>query len=104
MTDKDELIFEFWGAKDGRKVTQTEPIIYDVAKPPSTLFVETDDIPEGEKKCTERAHDGAKTKFDYKVEYPDGTVKEQSFLSAYKPWQAVCLIGKKKTATSETDL
>ncbi len=104
MTDKDELIFEFWGAKDGRKVTQTEPIIYDVTKPPSTLLVETEDIPEGEKKCTERAHDGAKTKFDYKVEYPDGTVKEQSFLSAYKPWRAVCLIGKKKTSASEINL
>lgn len=97
ITEKDELVFEFWGTKDGRKVTQTEPLIYDIAKPPKTLYIETEDIPEGETKCTERAHDGAKTKFDYKVEYPNGEVKEQIFYSSYKPWQAVCLVGKKKT-------
>ncbi len=101
MTDQDDLIFEFWGTRDGRKSTQTEPLIYDITKPPKTLYIETEDIPVGQTKCTERAHDGAKTKFDYKVEYPDGSVKEQTFYSSYRPWQAVCLVGKKKAEETE---
>ena len=102
-TKKDDLIFEFWGAKDGRAVVQTDPTIYTITKPPPTKYVETEDLPPGETKCTERAHDGAEAKFDYAVTYPDGTKKEQTFSSSYRPWQAVCLVGKKKVETETTD-
>jgi hypothetical protein len=96
MTEKDDLVFEFWGTKDGRKVTMTQPIISNVTKPPPTQYIETEDLNEGEKECTERAHDGAETTFDYTVVYSDGTEKKQTFSSYYRPWRAVCLIGKKK--------
>lgn len=90
-----KLYFEFWGKKDGRKITKTKPTIYDITPPPPTKLVETTDLKPGEKKCTEKAHSGAKAYFDYKVVYPDETVKSVRFSSNYVPWQEVCLIGVK---------
>lgn len=94
---QDDLIFEFWGASDGRKIAVGEPEIYNITKPLPTKYVETEDLPPGETKCTERAHNGAETKFDYYVKYSDGKEKTRIFYSYYKPWQAVCLKGVEKT-------
>ncbi|MFH1713335.1 MAG: VanW family protein [Candidatus Jacksonbacteria bacterium] len=93
---QDDLIFEFWGTSDDRKIVVGEPEIYNITKPLPTKYIETEDLPPGETKCTERAHNGAETKFDYYVKYPDGTEKMRTFYSYYKPWQAVCLMGVEK--------
>lgn len=95
-----EVSFDFWGTKDGRQVEVTKPTIYNIVAPKPTRIVETPDLPEGQKKCTESAHAGADAFFDTKVTYPDGTVKEKRFTSHYVPWQAVCLVGAKKSAGS----
>ena len=104
----DNLYFDFWGTSDGRVVEQTKPTIYNIVRPGPTKLIETLDLPVGEKKCTERAHNGADTYFDYKVTYADGEVLEKRFSSHYVPWREVCLIGveelsgeeDKKTATT----
>lgn len=93
---QDDLIFEFWGTSDGRKVVVGKPEIYNITKPLLTKYIETEDLPPGETKCTERAHNGAETKFDYYIKYSDGTEKMRTFYSYYKPWQAVCLKGVEK--------
>jgi vancomycin resistance protein YoaR len=87
------LVFEFWGSRDGRRVEKSQPTVYNITPPPPTRFIETTDLPPGQKKCTERAHNGADAKFDYKVTYEDGNIKEKTFYSHYIPWQEVCLIG-----------
>lgn len=92
----DTLTFEFWGKKDGRIVQQTKPEMTNIVKPPPTKIIETEDLPVGEKKCTERAHSGADTKFTYTVTYPDARVATQVFKSHYVPWQEVCLVGVPK--------
>lgn len=98
----DDLTFEFWGTKDGRQAEATAPVIYNIVKPAPTKIIETTDLPEGEKRCTESAHAGADAYFDYKVTYPNGEVKEKRFSSHYIPWQAVCLVGaKEKTPEPE---
>lgn len=97
----DELIFEFWGAKDGRQAEQTKPRIYNIVKPPPTKIIETTELPVGQKKCTEKAHTGADAEFNYKVTYPNGEVKDQTFRSHYVPWQEVCLLGVAKLDSSE---
>ena len=93
-----DIYFEFWGTKDGRIATTTAPTIYNIVKPKPTKLVETDSLKPGEKKCTERAHNGADAYFDYTVIYPEGAtttpVQEIRFKSHYVPWQEVCLIGK----------
>ena len=92
----DELIFRFYGTKDGRKVEISEPRLFNYVKPGPSKLIETLDLKPGEKKCTERAHTGADAEFTYKVTYPTGEVKTQVFTSHYKPWQEVCLIGVEK--------
>ncbi|MDD4902347.1 MAG: VanW family protein [Patescibacteria group bacterium] len=95
-----DLYFDFWGTKDGRVVEQTAPTIYNIVKPLPTKYTETLSLPPGQKKCTERAHNGADAFFDYKVTYPDGTIAEKRFKSHYVPWREVCLIGVEKLSTS----
>lgn len=98
----DDLTFEFWGTKDGRRVTQTPPRIFNIRAPAPAKIIETLDLKPGEKKCTERAHNGADAEFTYTVAYTDGVTKEQVFKSHYRPWQEVCLLGVKELSTSPT--
>ena len=91
-----EAIFEFWGTRDGRAVEQSDIRVWDRVKPNPTKFIETLDLKPGETKCTESPHDGIKAAFDYKITYPDGQEKEETFFSQYRPWQEVCLIGVEK--------
>jgi len=87
------LVMELYGQDDGREVTISEPRLYDYVAPPDTKYVVSNELPPGEIKCTERRRDGLTAEFDYLIRYADGTVDEQTFMSVYKPWQAVCLIG-----------
>ena len=96
-------IFDFWGKKDGRLVEATKPTIYGIVKPPEKKIIETLDLKPGEKKCTEKAHNGASAYFDYKVTYPSGEVKQERFSSHYVPWQEVCLLGVEKLSDTTTD-
>ncbi len=93
-----DIYFDFWGTSDGRVATTTKPVIYNITPPKPTKIIETDTLAPGEKKCTEKAHNGADAYFDYTVIYPAGatTTPEQTtrFNSHYVPWQEVCLVGK----------
>ncbi len=101
--EDDKIYFDFWGAKDGRSVERTDPVVYNIVKPGPTKIIETLDLPPGKKKCTERARNGADAYFDYKVSYADGEIKEKRFNSRYVPWREVCLIGVEKL-TEENDI
>ena len=102
----DDLYFDFWGVNDGRIASTTDPVIYNIVKPPPTKIIETDSLAPGEKKCTESAHSGADAYFDYTVIYPENStttpIKTRRFSSHYIPWQAVCLVGKAATSTAAT--
>lgn len=89
----DDVTFEFWGTKDGRKVDPIKSSVYNITPPPPMKLVETLDLPPGQKKCTESAHAGADASFTYHISYADGTEHSEVFASHYRPWQAVCLIG-----------
>ncbi|HRY63176.1 MAG TPA: VanW family protein [Patescibacteria group bacterium] len=96
--------FDFWGTRDGREVATTTPTIYNIVSAGETKIIETEDLKPGEKKCTERAHNGADAYFKRTIIWPEGFSKEkveETFRSHYVPWQAVCLIGKVATSTSE---
>lgn len=97
-----QLSFSLWGTKDGRVAKQTKPIIYNIVKPPAKQIIETDTLPAGKVKCTEKAHNGADTYFDYSVAYPNGETKNKRFSSHYVPWREVCLVGKSPTSTATT--
>ncbi len=98
-----KAFFDFWGTDDGRKVATTTPVIYNIVKPAETKMVETDTLKPGEKKCTERAHNGADAYFKRAIIWPTEIGKEkveETFRSHYVPWQEVCLVGKELTATA----
>lgn len=98
----DNLYFDVWGTKDGREIKKTKPTVYNIVKPAPGKIIETLSLKPGEKKCTERAHNGADAYFDYKVAYSNGEVKEERFSSHYVPWQEVCLLGVKELSASST--
>ena len=89
----DKLTFTFWGKLDGRSANQTDAKVSNIIPPPPSKLIETTDLPIGQKKCTEKAHPGSDAVFTYTVTYRDGTIKKKDFLSKYKPWGEVCLIG-----------
>ncbi len=97
------IYFDLWSTHDGREVTVTDPVIYNITAPPPTRYIETSDLKPGEKKCTERAINGANTHFDYTVVYPDGEKVEKRFYSYYVPWQEVCLIGEEEEEEEEEE-
>jgi vancomycin resistance protein YoaR len=96
----DDLFFDFWGTPDGRIASQTVPVITNITRPEPTKYIETLDLPPGEQKCTERAHNGADTYFDYIVTYPDDEVKETRYKSHYVPWREVCLLGVEELSSA----
>ncbi|MDD2807639.1 MAG: VanW family protein [Patescibacteria group bacterium] len=98
----DNLIFEFYGTKDGRQVIldPNPPKIYNVTRPGEPHYIETTDLKPGEKKIVEHAHNGADTDFTYTVIYPNGDKKEQNFHSHYVAWPEVWKIGVDPNASS----
>jgi vancomycin resistance protein YoaR len=88
-----KLTFTFWGRKDGRTSAQTDARVYNVVPPPEKTVIQTADLKPGEEKCTEHAHPGSDAMFSYTVTYADGRVAKKDFVSHYKPWGEVCLVG-----------
>lgn len=88
----DNLIFDFYGTKDGRVATTTKPILSNVTKPPATKYIKTTELPVGQKKRLEHAHNGGSATFTYTV-VKDGKTTNQVFNSKYKAWQEVWLVG-----------
>lgn len=101
--EKDDLYFDFWGIKDGRKIDIGKPVVYNIIRPAPTKIISSPDLAPGIKKCTEKAHNGADAYFDYQVIYHPGTdqeeIKKVRFSSHYVPWQEVCLVGAVASTT-----
>ncbi|MDO8489986.1 MAG: VanW family protein [bacterium] len=83
-----------WGTKDGRKIEIDKPTVFNIVKAPAVKYVETTTLKPGEKKCTERAHNGADAIFERRIITASGEEKKDIFKSHYVVWPAVCLIGK----------
>ena len=100
--DGDELIYEFWGTKDGRTVTLDPwpPAVSNVVGSGAPRYLETDDLAPGQKKKVENAVPGADAYFKYLINYPDGRVVEKEFFSHYVPWQETWLVGRDPNASS----
>jgi vancomycin resistance protein YoaR len=90
-----DVIMELYGQNDDRKVTISEPKIYNKIPAPLPKYIETEDLYVGQTKCLESPHDGITTDVLYSVLFSDGTLKEKNFHSVYRPWQKVCLVGTK---------
>ena len=88
--------FYFYGKKDGRKSELSPVTLYDVAPPGPPIYEDDPTLAKGVTRQVDFAAWGGKSTFDYKVTYPDGETKEETFNSNYRPWQAVFLRGTKE--------
>ncbi len=89
-----DMYFDFWGESDGREVTVTDPVVYNIINPGPTKIIETTELAPGVRDCIERAIAGADAYFDQIIRYPgEEDVIENRFHSKYVPWREVCLVG-----------
>lgn len=97
------LRYEFWGTDDGREVETTDPQIFNITYPGPTKEIVSPDLAPGQRKCTERAHNGADAVFYRTITYASGDVEKETWSSTYRPWQAVCLVGPSAEVADEGD-
>ncbi len=90
------ITFEFYGTKDGRSVSISDPYVYDVTAPPETIYIEDSTLQSGEEVRVDRAHSGAKASFNYKVTKNGREIINQTFISSYVPWAAKYRRGPQK--------
>ncbi len=92
------LTFEIYGTFDGRNITLTKPVISSSTPPPDDLYIDDPNLPAGVVKQIEYKAWGTKVSFFYRVEKNEEILYENTFVSNYRPWQAVFLrgVGEKK--------
>lgn len=92
-TKKLTLAFEIYGTDDGRVATTTKPVTTNVVPPPEDLYQDDPTLPAGVVKQVEYKAWGAKVTFNYRVERAGEVLQQKTFVSNYRPWQAVYLRG-----------
>ncbi len=90
------LTFEIYGAKDGREVTINDPVILSQTPAPEPLRQDDPTLPKGEVKQVDWAAAGAKVYFTREVKKDGKTIISDKFVSNFRPWQAVYLVGTKE--------
>lgn len=90
-----KLTFSFWGVKDGRTVNLTTPEILDRRPAPPEVRLLSGAVPKGIIRQTEFAAEGARVVYNRNITQNNQTRIEE-FVSLYRPWQAVYLIGTKE--------
>lgn len=87
------LVFELYGTSDGRVSTISKPAVTDVVPAPDDLYQDDPTLPVGTVKQIDFKAAGAKVTFNYKVTKAGETIYKKTFISNYRPWQAVYLRG-----------
>lgn len=87
------LVVELWGTGDGRIAKTTKPVITDQSPPPPDIYQDDPSLPAGQIKQVDWKAWGAKVRFDYTVSRGGEIIYSKTFISNYKPWQAVYLRG-----------
>ena len=87
------LIFEIYGTDDGRISEIGKPVITNQSAPAEDLYIDDPTLPAGTVKQIEHKAWGAKVTFTYKVTRNGEKLIDRTFISNYRPWQAVYLRG-----------
>ena len=87
------LYVDLYGTADGREVTLTKPIVTNQAPPPPELRQDDPTLPKGTVKQVDWAAWGAKVTFKRTVTRAGEVIISDNWISNYKPWQAVYLVG-----------
>ena len=87
------LVFEIYGTNDGRKSEVSKPAVSGLTPPPDDLYVDDSTLPAGKIKQIDWKAWGSKVSFNYKVTRKGEVIFSKTFISNYRPWQAVYLRG-----------
>ncbi len=87
------LIFDLYGASDGRIAQIINQKLWDITPPPPDLYQDDPTLAKGVVKQVDFSAWGAKASFDYLITRGDATLEKTTFFSNYQPWQAVYLRG-----------
>jgi vancomycin resistance protein YoaR len=91
--EKNLLTFHFYGKKDDRKIELSDITVFDQSPPLPDVHQDDPTLKKGVVKQVDWAAPGAKSTFHYKVENNGVITQDRDFLSVYRPWAAVYLVG-----------
>lgn len=87
------LTFSLYGTKDARIVTMTTPVITSQTPAPEPLYQDDPSLPKGTIKQIDFAAAGARVSFTRQVTKNGKVILSDTFVSNYRPWQAIFLRG-----------
>lgn len=87
------LYVDLYGTADGRVTTLTQPVVTNQTPPPPELKQDDPTLPKGTVKQVDFSAWGAKVSFKRIVTREGETLTSENWISNYKPWQAVYLVG-----------
>lgn len=87
------VYFRLYGKKDGRRVEISKPLLTDQAPPPPAVTQDDPTMPRGTTKLVEHAIPGGRSTFAYKVIKGTEVIFQKTFVSWYRPWAQVTLVG-----------
>jgi vancomycin resistance protein YoaR len=94
-TNNLNLTFELYGTSDGRKSEIINHVVYGETPPPPPLYQDDPTLPNGVITQVDFSAWGAKASFEYKVTRNGQSLEDETFVSVFRPWQAVFLKGTK---------
>lgn len=87
------LTFELYGSSDGRKAEIYNHVVGGITPPPPDLYQDDPTLRSGIVKQVDFSAWGAKASFQYKVTRGNEILENTTFISNFRPWQAVYLRG-----------
>ena len=94
-TTNTTLMFDLYGTSDGRESELTKPVITNQTPPPEDRYQDDPTLPIGVTKQVDFKATGAKVTFLQTVKRGEEVLFSDTFVSNYRPWQAVFLRGTK---------
>ena len=94
---KYSLVVELYGTSDGRVSTISKPTISNISPAPEDRYQDDPSLPVGTIKQIDFKASGAKVVFNYSVKKNGEEIFNKTFISNYRPWQAVYLRGTSPT-------
>lgn len=94
--NEQKLEFFLYGAKDGREIFISKPVVSEQIPAPPPSFQDDPTLPKGELKQVDFEAQGSKVEFTRTVKKNGKVIIFDKFTSIYQPWQAVYLRGTKE--------
>ena len=93
IPEKYQMTFYIYGTKDRSTEMIGKPVITNVREPEGPIYEENKSLPTGKIKQVDWAKNGSDVVVSRRVTFNDGRVKDDKFVSKYRPWRAVYQYG-----------